>query len=277
VGLNLDSIGYTYGAGTSFAQCALSGVSLEVEQGEFVLVLGATGSGKSTLLRICAGLLQATEGSVRLDDSPLTKAAARGRIGLVFQDAESQLFSETLAADVGFGPRNLGISEEDTEVRTRDALQAVGLPFETYGERSPFALSGGEARRGAIAGILAMRPSYLLLDEPTSGLDARGRRAIREVVRAARSTAGVILVSHSAEEFLGEADRVLVLSHGSVAFFGPAADIVEDPSPFADAGLVAPDVLRFQLLARERGCDPGAFTLDPERAAANIAAAGGWR
>ena len=272
--LTLDTVGYTYSPRTTLELRALAGVSLSVEPGELVLVLGATGSGKSTLLRICAGLLDASEGSARLDGSPLTRSSARGAVGLVFQDAEAQLFAETLAADVAFGPRNLGASAEDAAARAGVALAEVGLDPESYGARSPFALSGGEARRAAIAGVLAMRPRYLLLDEPTAGLDARGRRAVRDVIRGMRASAGVVVVSHSAEEFLAEADRVLVLAHGEPVFAGEASELIADPTPFEGAGLIAPDILRFQLLARERGCDCGPFTLEPAEAAASVFGAG---
>jgi energy-coupling factor transport system ATP-binding protein len=277
VALTLDKIGYTYARGTSFALRALSGVSLSVEPGELVLILGSTGSGKSTLLRICAGLLEADEGSATLDGDSLSRSTARGSVGLVFQDAEGQLFAETLLADVSFGPRNLGASHEEAAARAREALSSVGLDPGSYAERSPFALSGGEARRAAIAGVLAMRPRYLLLDEPTAGLDARGRASVRAVIRGMRAGAGIVVVSHSAEEFLGEADRVLVLAQGAAVSMRDASELIADPTAFEAAGLIAPDVLRFQLLARERGCEPGVFTLDPAVAAANVWGAGGWR
>ena len=274
--LILDSVSYTYGAGTAFAERALAGVSLCAAQGEFVLVLGATGSGKSTLLRVAAGLLEADQGVAEIDGVPLTRASARGAVGLVFQDAESQLFAETVIDDVAFGPRNLGASSVEAAQRARLALAAVGLDPETFSARSPFGLSGGEARRAAIAGVLAMDPRYVLLDEPTSGLDARGRAAVREVLRVARRKTGIVVVSHGAEEFLGEADRVLVLSQGSTAFAGTGAALVADPGQFGAAGLVAPDVLRFQVLAREHGCDVGALTLDPDEAAERVCRGGGW-
>ena len=273
--LILDRVGHTYSVGTSYEERALSGVSLAVQRGEIVLVLGSTGSGKSTLLRIAAGLLPATSGRAELDGSGLTRAMARGRVGLVFQDAESQLFAETVAADVAFGPRNLGATAEQAGQRVHEALLAVGLDPALYGGRSPFGLSGGEARRAAIAGVVAMRPAYLLLDEPTAGLDARGRDAVRSVVKAARQNAGIIVVSHSAEEFLGEADRVVVLANGETSFDGPAADLVAEPAAFSAAGLIAPDVLRTQQLARDRGHDAGSFTLDPRVAAASLARVGG--
>jgi energy-coupling factor transport system ATP-binding protein len=271
--LTLHNIGYTYAAGTGYSQRALEAVNLSVAPGELVLVLGATGSGKSTLLRVAAGLLDAAEGRADIDGEPLTRKSARGSVGLVFQDAESQLFAETVAVDVAFGPRNMGCSEAQATAAAHSALARVGLSPVDYAERSPFSLSGGEARRAAVAGVLAFDPRYLLLDEPTAGLDARGRRAIKSIVAEARATAGVVIVSHSAEEFLGAADRVLVLSDGRSVYDGLAVDLVSDPSPFALAGLLAPDVLRAQMLAQPCGCRVDSFTLDPIDAAAALARA----
>ena len=174
MGLTVEGAGHVYGNGTAWAQRALGGVSLTVESGELVAVLGATGSGKSTLLRLMTGLLAPTEGRVLVDDEEACAALARGRVGLVFQRPEAQLFAETVVDDVAFGPRNLGASLADSRVAARAALRAVGLDPAVFGQRSPFTLSGGEARRVAVAGVLAMRPAYLLLDEPTAGLDAHG-------------------------------------------------------------------------------------------------------
>jgi energy-coupling factor transport system ATP-binding protein len=255
---------------------ALSGVSLAVSQGELVLVMGATGSGKSTLLQMAAGLLRPSSGVAQIDAAPLTHTSARGAVGLVFQDPESQLFADTVLDDVAFGPRNLGASQEDANARAAAALARVGLPAEEFAERSPFALSGGEARRAAIAGVLAMSPRYLLLDEPTAGLDARGRSAVRAIVRAERQRCGVAVVSHSASEFLGEADRVVLLAGGGCAFEGPAAELIAHPALFAEAGLDAPDVLRIQQLAAENGAPLSRFSVDPDEAAGLLLAAGGW-
>jgi len=274
--LALSEVGYTYAAGTTFATPALSRVSLEVSTGELVLVLGATGSGKSTLLRVAAGLLEPHEGDALIDSTPLSRQAARGAVGLVFQDAESQLFADTLLDDVAFGPRNLGLSAEDAAVRAREALVAVGLDPAVFAERSPFSLSGGEARRAAIAGVLAMRPRYLLADEPTAGLDAAGRAALCRLLIDAREYAGVVVVSHTAEEFLGRADRVLILSEGASVWYGGAGELISEPSALAEAGLVAPALLEAQLEARGRGLDIGPMTLDVEIAAQRLAAAGGW-
>ena len=275
--LTLTDIAYRYPV-ASAPECApaLDGVSLTVEPSELVLVLGATGSGKSTLLRIAAGLLGATAGEASIDGEPLTGRSARGAVGLVFQDAEAQLFAETVADDVAFGPCNLGATAPEAAETAREALQRVGLDPEVYGQRSPFGLSGGEARRAAIAGVLAMGPRYLLLDEPTAGLDARGRAAVRALIGAERARSGIVVVSHSAAEFLGEADRVLLLADGRAAFEGPADQLVADPSAFEKAGLAAPDVLRVQMLAVAAGAAPSGFSLDPNEAARRLTPAGGW-
>lgn len=275
--LTAEDVCYCYASGTGFEQRALHGVTLSIGRGSLVLVVGATGSGKSTLLRLFGGLLTPESGSLLLDDEPLLPSTARGVVGLVFQDAESQLFADTVLDDVAFGPRNLGFSADETAAAVESSLRAVGLDSAAYGHRSPFSLSGGEARRAAIAGVLAMRPSYLLLDEPTAGLDARGRALVRAAVDSARQDAGVVVVSHSAEEFLGEADHVVVLDGGTVSFSGSAANVLDDPSVLDRAGLRAPDVLRVQQRAREQGIDVGPFTLDPALAAASLARAGGWR
>ena len=277
MGLSLENIAYTYAAGTTLAQPALFGVSLAVEPGELALVLGATGSGKSTLMRLAAGLLEPSSGTATIDGGALSRSTARGAIGLVFQDAESQLFAETLAADVAFGPRNLGVDADEVRARVADALEMVGLTPARYADRSPFTLSGGEARRGAIAGVIAMRPRYLLLDEPTAGLDARGRSAVRTAIAAARRDAGVVVVSHSAEEFLGDADHAMLLAGGTVAFAGRARALIDNPELFASGGLEAPALLEVQRLAREGGHDPGTFSLDPIVVAGALSGTGGWR
>lgn len=274
--LRLDNVSYTYARGGSFAVPALREVSLDVSVGHLTLVVGATGSGKSTLMKLAAGLLAADSGSASIDDVPIVPAIIRGTVGLIFQDPESQLFADTLVADVAFGPRNLGATADEASLRAFDALASVGLDPEQFGERSPFTLSGGEARRAAIAGVLAMRPLYLLADEPTAGLDAGGRRSVRDLLLAQREKAGVVVVTHVSEEFLGDADEVVVLAEGSVAWKGSSQEAIADPEVFVARGLRAPDVLEVQRLAAGRGLDVGPFTLDPGEAAARLAAAGGW-
>lgn len=271
-----EDTGYDYSAGTQFQQRALDGVSFAVTPGQMLLVIGSTGSGKSTLLRLLAGLLEPVRGKLTIDGVPLRASSTRGTVGLVFQDAESQLFAETVLDDVSFGPRNLGTDGSRIEAIAREALRAVGLDPSAYGARSPFGLSGGEARRVAIAGVLAMQPRYLLLDEPTAGLDALGRTAVRDAIRGARDGAGVVVVSHSAEEFLGEADAVLMLSDGAVAFSGTAGEVINDPETFSRAGLDAPDILKVLHGAREAGLDIPRFSLNPRCAAEALSRAGGW-
>lgn len=275
--LILDNVGHTYHEGTAVSTRALEGVTMEIERGELVLVVGETGSGKSTLLRIAAGLMSPSTGSATVDGVPVGEPETRGAVGLVFQDAESQLFADSIFDDVAFGPRNLGLTPQEVEKATIAALETVGLDPAAYGSRSPFTLSGGEARRAAIAGVLAMRPRYLLADEPTSALDAGGRRAVIDAVRGAREHAGVMIVSHSPEEFLDEADRVLVLHSASVAWYGEAGELLREPLVFARSGLMVPDVAAVQLeVARRLGirAEP---VLDVARAAAWIEdAVGGW-
>jgi energy-coupling factor transport system ATP-binding protein len=279
VALTLTDTGFVYGLGTAYATRALEGVSLAVEPGGLAVVLGATGSGKSTLLRLAAGLMPPTEGSVAVDDVDTGGERARelrGRVGLVFQRPEAQLFAETVGDDVAFGPRNLGRSAEEAREDAARALETVGLDPAEFAPRSPFTLSGGEARRVAIAGVLAMRPAYLLLDEPTAGLDARGRDAVLAAVEAARADgAGVLVVTHDAEEFLPLAGSVLVLANGAAAFSGPAGDLLADPSPLEAAGLAVPPVLGVQVRARAAGLSVPLLTLDPELAAEVLAEAAG--
>ena len=267
-----DELSYTYGAGTSYAACALSQVSLTLAPGELLLVVGATGSGKSTLLRLLSGLLEPGEGSVLIDGEAPGKP---GRVGIVFQNPETQFFAETVLEDVSFGPRNLHFA--DATSAATDALASVGMPAEVFGGRSPFTLSGGEARRVAVAGVLAMRPGYLLLDEPTAGLDKSGREAVLGAIQAVREHAGVLVVTHDPEQFLPVADRVLALASGASVFAGDVPELLREPASYEGAGLVLPDIVRVQLLARSRGADMPHIALDQSGAAANVLLALGGR
>ncbi len=260
-----QSLGYTYSAGAHYSVRAVDGVHLRLEPGELLVIAGATGSGKSTLLRLLAGLLEPGAGTVEVDgDSPRSRAA-RGRVAIVFQNPESQFFAETLLADVMFGPRNLRIA--DPEGAARAALAAVGLDPASFGPRSPFTLSGGEARRAAIAGALAMGARYLLLDEPTAGLDARGRREVLAAIGAERERAGIAVVTHDPDELLASATRVLALDSGIPAFDGTVSELTADPAAYEAAGLRLPDVVRAQVLARDRGIRIPNVELDPIMAA----------
>ena len=261
------------GTGGAQAVTALQGVSLGVEPGEMVLIAGATGSGKSTLLRLAAGLLECGSGQITLDGEALTPGLARGRVGLVFQDPESQLFAETLAEDVAFGPKNLGVAPDKAIALAHDVLKRVGLDPKQYAGRSPFSLSGGEARRAAIAGVLALAPDYQLVDEPTVGLDSYGRSRVRRVLGEARRSAGVVVASHQLEEFLAEADRVVILAQGVIAWQGSSDEALSDPQVFPGNGLVPPEVLEVQQLLIRRGLPLDGVSLDPGVAATGVAAA----
>jgi energy-coupling factor transport system ATP-binding protein len=278
VALTLSDITCEYAAGTSLASLALRDVSLTLSSGELVVVLGSTGAGKTTLLRAAAGLLPVSRGSVEVDGLPAAGAKARrGAVGLVFQRPESQFFSLSVEDDCAFGPRNMGRTPGEAADDARAALDAVGLEPAVFGPREPWSLSGGEARRAAIAGVLAMRPRYLLLDEPTAGLDAAGRQAVCAAIESARADAGVLVVTHDPEAFLGRADRVQVLRDGRTVFGGDVPGLLEALPRLAAAGDVdPPEVPRALMLARERGLAPaGELTFDVEIAADLLAAA--WR
>jgi len=267
--LRVDGAGYVYASGMSFAHRALDGVSFEVDRGEILVVLGPTGSGKSTLLRMIAGLLPPTEGSIEIEGHPVTGPmfGSSGRLGLVFQNPETQLFADSVLDDVAFGPINQGFSHPEAIDLARSALESVGLFAEQFAHRSPFTLSGGEARRVALAGVLAMQPRYLLLDEPTAGLDIDGRRVMRRIIGELKQECALLIVTHDAEEFLGIADKALLLDQGKAVYYGEAAALVQDPQYFAKAGILPPEVLRTQLAAVAAGYRLGEFTLDPIRAA----------
>lgn len=264
-------LGYTYGAGTGFAVEALRGIDVSVAPGEVLVVAGATGSGKSTLLRLLAGLLRPTSGSVLADGVDPGSRDARGMVAMVFQNPETQFFAETVLADVAFGPKNLGAP--DPLAAAAAALDTVGLDPEVFGSRSPFALSGGEARRAAIAGALAMGARYVLLDEPTAGLDAAGRRDVVAAVLVERERAGIVVVTHDAEDFLPHADRVLALSAGATAFLGTVGGVFERHAAYEAAGLRLPELVRLQLAAQERGLPVARVEFDPVAAADALLAA----
>jgi energy-coupling factor transport system ATP-binding protein len=217
--LRVEDVSLSYELGDQHIE-ALRGVSCSLAPGEFVLIQGATGTGKSSLLGIMSGMLSPETGEATLGREPLSTKVARGSVGLIFQDSEAQLFADSVLADVAFGPRNFGASEEEARERAVEALQAVGLDSERFGDQSPFVLSGGEARRAAIAGIIALKPRFLLADEPTSALDASGRNAVRKLLAAATREAGVVVVTHSPEQFQDMATQIYTLEAGRLIEVG---------------------------------------------------------
>lgn len=250
-----------YNRGTVAEQRALDGVSLEVARGELVLVVGVTGSGKSTLLKVLAGLIEPDEGIVTIDGSPLPRPPA-SVVGIVFQNPERQLFGETVLEDVAFGPRMLGIPQP-REVAWQ-ALTRVGLDPEAFGARSPFSLSGGEARRVAIAGVLALGADQLLFDEPTVGLDGSGRRAVVELIRKEREERGIVVVTHHPDPFLALADRVVALRDGRIVFSGGIEEMVQEPERYEETGLKLPELLWIQAQALRRGAPLDGVGSTPE-------------
>ena len=255
----IEQLTYAYMAGSAEAVTALADVSLTIGEGEFLGVIGHTGSGKSTFMQLLNGLLLPTGGSVVVDgfDTRDKKQcrSARALVGLVFQYPEYQLFEETVARDVAFGPKNLGLSEEEARARALEALTLVGLDPARFAENSPFDLSGGEKRRAALAGILAMRPKYLALDEPMAGLDPRGRRQVLALLQQLRQETGctIIMVSHSMDDVARYAERIAVLDHGRLAMLGTPAAVFSEMETLRDMGLSVPQATTLAALLRARG------------------------
>lgn len=257
--LELKQVSYTYSKGTPFEKLALDSVSVAFEQGRITGLIGHTGSGKSTLVNMLNGLLRPTVGDVLLDgvniwDKPKEIASVRFRVGLVMQYPEYQLFDDTVFRDIGFAPRNLGLPPQEVEARVREAAHFTGIE-ESLFEKSPFELSGGQKRRVAIAGVLAMRPEVLVLDEPAAGLDPRGRREILGGLTAYARQKGitVILVSHSMEDMAYYCDDVVVMSDAHVFRHGTVDEIFSDPKGLIDIGLDIPEVARIAHKLKARG------------------------
>ena len=232
--ITLENVEFTYMAKTPYERQALKGVSLTVDKGEFVAVIGHTGSGKSTLVQHLNGLLKPSAGKVTIDGLDISgKGAAvkkaKHQVGMVFQYPEHQIFAETVFEDIAFGPRNKGMKEEDVAKHVKDAMKFVGLDYDTFASRSPFQLSGGQMRRVAIAGVIAMNPDYLILDEPSAGLDPRSREAVFAEIMALykKRKMAVILVTHSMEEAARYSNRLLVIAGGKIILDGKPADIYQ--------------------------------------------------
>lgn len=257
--LKTENLTHYYSNGMSGEVAAIKNINIEIEKGELVGIIGHTGSGKSTLLQHFNGLLKPDAGRVLLEGRDIWESkesirSARFKVGLCFQYPEYQLFEETVYKDIAFGPKNMGLDNAETDRRVRRAAQFVGLRDE-YLEKSPFDLSGGEKRRAAIAGVMAMEPEVLILDEPTAGLDPHGREKILALVKAYREQTGntVMMVSHSMEDVAKIANRVLVLNNSEVAMFGTVAEVYSKSAELSEMGLSVPQITKIFSALRERG------------------------
>ena len=274
--LELKNLGFVYGKGTPFEKRAVDNVSLTIKRGEFIGVIGHTGSGKSTLMQMLNGLLQPSSGHIYYNGEDIhgegfDKKKLRSKVGLVFQYPEHQLFEETVLSDVMFGPRNLGLSEEECRKRATEALRHVGME-ERYFEQSPFDLSGGQKRRAAIAGVLAMRPEILVLDEPTAGLDPRGRDEILGLITDMKKQLHmtILLVSHSMDDVARYADRIMVMRRGKLVYNDVPAEIFKHSAELEEMGLSAPQITYIMEYLQTRGLRVNADMLTVEEAAAEI-------
>ena len=260
--LELKNLTHTYSAGSAFQSTAINDVSLTIEDGEFIAVVGHTGSGKSTLVQHLNGLLKPTSGQVLIDGEDLhgenvDRRRVRQKVGLVFQYPEYQLFEETVAKDIAFGPKNQGLTADEIDARVRRAMEAVHLDYDKYANRSPFELSGGQMRRVAIAGVLAMEPKILILDEPTAGLDPRGRDRILTMIRDLHARGGVtvIMVSHSMDDVARLATRLIVMSRGKLVATGSPREIFSQVEMMDRIGLGVPEAAKLAAMLRARGID----------------------
>jgi energy-coupling factor transport system ATP-binding protein len=258
VPVEIRHLSHVYMKGTPFETKAIDDISLTIADGEFLGVIGHTGSGKSTLIAHLNALIRPEEGQVLVNGMDIARKDAdlvriRREVGLVFQYPEYQLFEETVERDIAFGPKNLGIGAAETAERVREAIGQVGLP-EDVAQRSPFELSGGQKRRVAIAGVLAMRPSVLVLDEPAAGLDPAGRREMLDLIKSIHSSGRtIIMVSHSMDDVGRLCDRVAVLNRGKIAYLGAPAEVFQHPDELAAMGLGVPASVRLAMRLRARG------------------------
>ena len=270
--IEVSHLTHCYSEGSALRTVALDDVSFRIENGEFVGIIGHTGSGKSTLVQHLNGLLKPTSGQVLIDGEDLNgehvnRRALRQRIGLVFQYPEYQLFEETVAKDIAFGPKNQGLSAAEIDERVRYAMECVHLDYQKYAERSPFELSGGQMCRVAIAGVLAMKPSVLILDEPTAGLDPRGRDRILGMLEElhARENVTILMVSHSMDDMARLADRLIVMSDGKVVADGTPREIFMQEDMMTSIGLDIPEAARLCARLRAKGYDLPADLFRPEQ------------
>ncbi len=276
--IKVEHLTHIYDKGMPSESVALDDVSFTAEDGQFIGIIGHTGSGKSTLLQHLNGLLKPDEGTVTVGNVDITQPGIsmveiRKRIGLVFQYPEYQLFEETVAKDVAFGPKNLGLSETEIEERVKEAIELVGLDYETVKDRSPFELSGGQKRRVAIAGVVAMRPEVLILDEPTAGLDPKAHKDVLNMVEEVHRRTGniTIFVSHNMADIARVSDKILVIHSGKLVTEGSPKEVFSQKETLRSVGLDLPPVTEFTEGLRERGINLSATILDVDEAAAQIA------
>ena len=274
--IKLEHINYVYGEGTAYEKHALKDINLEIPDGQFVGIIGHTGSGKSTLIQHLNGLIKATSGVIYYNGENIyadgySMKELRSHVGLVFQYPEYQLFEADVLSDVCFGPKNLGLPEEEVKARSLEALHQVGLKEKHY-NKSPFDLSGGQKRRVAIAGILAMHPEVLILDEPTAGLDPKGRDDILDQIAKLHKERGitVILVSHSMEDVAKYVDRIIVMDHGCMKFDGEPKKVFEHYKELESIGLSAPQVTYVMQTLKEKGFDVDVHAITIEEAKQSI-------
>jgi energy-coupling factor transport system ATP-binding protein len=266
--IRAEHLSHTYNSGLAYETKALDDVSFEIEDGEFIGIIGHTGSGKSTLIQHLNGILKPDAGRVWIDDIDITEKGVkmheiRKRVGMSFQYPEYQLFDETVYKDIAFGPRNLGLSDDETDERVREAMDLVNLDFDEMAHRSPFDLSGGQKRRAAIAGVIAMRPGVLILDEPTAGLDPKSHDDILAMIRSVRGRSGsiVILVSHNMGDIAAMSDRVFVMDTGRLVRTGSPREVFTDAKYLRSVGLGLPPATELAELAG-LGTDPGSAAGD---------------
>lgn len=260
--MKINNLNYIYNANTPFEKKALDNINLEINEGEFIGLIGHTGSGKSTLVQHLNGLMKPSSGDIIIDGVNITTKDAnlkeiRQKVGLVFQYPEHQLFEETIYKDIAFGPKNLGLNEEEVNKRVKESMELVGLDFEELKDRSPFELSGGQKRRVAIAGVIAMKPKILVLDEPTAGLDPSGRDEILGEIQKLYEKEGItiVLVSHSMEDVARLVDRILVMHKGKLEIDGKTRDVFRRADELENLGLGVPQITKFMRIFKEKGND----------------------
>lgn len=282
----IEHLNYVYMQGGPYETKALDDVSLTIHDGEFVGLIGHTGSGKSTLVQHLNGLILPTSGQITVDgmdlaDKNTDKRAIRRRVGLVFQYPENQLFEETVAKDIAFGPKNLGLDEAEIDRRVRTAMRRVALDYDKLSQRSVFELSGGQMRRVAIAGVLAMEPQTLVLDEPCAGLDPKGREEILGLISDLHRESGatIVMVSHSMDDVAALAERVIVMNHGKVAMDGTPREVFSRGEELRAIGLDVPQAVELAQKLREKGFDvpEGIYKIEEVRAAVEAIVGKGGR